>query len=55
MLKIFFHQRVFISDNINMADGGGGAPTDGQLGPPDLIPHIIPVDLGKIHKLHFRL
>ena len=30
-----------------MADGGGDTPTEGQLGPPDLIPHIIPVDLGK--------
>ena len=47
MLKYFFHQRVFISDNISMADGGGDTPTEGQLGPPDLIPHIIPVDLGK--------
>jgi len=28
-----------------MADGGGDTPTEGQLGPPDLIPHIIPVDL----------
>ena len=36
-----------------MADGGGGAPTDGQLGPPDLIPHIIPVDLGKRSQVTF--